>query len=116
MNHNVIGEYTPKTKTIKREYFQQGWIYKNKNAYELADNQVCYIPELTDSTYTKKDFIAIAKGNERLAEVIFDTCDWQHPESLLEDWFTLGIIWECCGTYHFDDEPCSCGKRIEEVA
>ena len=31
------------------------------------------------------DFLDIAKGNEELAETLFDLVDWQHPETLYNE-------------------------------
>ena len=68
-----------------------------------ASDEIIYIPDLSlnqvyrqvdtkqdaelviDECYTGKDFVEICGGNEELAERIFWHCDWQHPESALEE-------------------------------
>ena len=43
----------------------------------------------------------ILAGDEELAETVFEELDWQHPESLLEDWKANGEIAWCphCAVY-----------------
>lgn len=68
--------------------------YKNKDAFENQEG-VCYVPENPDEDergYTYDDFLNIARGNEKLAEVIFDLCDWQHPETVFEDMKVEGEV------------------------
>lgn len=71
---------------VDREYFQQGYIFKDDDAFENRPDDVCYVPELSDTLYTKRDFVNIAYGNEDLAKDLFETVDWQSPESLLTEW------------------------------
>jgi len=92
---------------IEKEFFQQGYIYKNFEAFCEKTNEVCYIPELDDAEfytegvgYTYQDFVNLAKEHfeelgvngipEILAEVLFEFCDWQHPETLLDEWDNMG--------------------------
>jgi len=63
----------------------QGKIYMNFSAFENQTSEVCYIPELSDVQYTYSDFLKIAKGNKKLAEIIFEMVDWQHPEALFDE-------------------------------
>jgi hypothetical protein len=42
--------------------------------------------------YTDKDFVRIAKGNKKLAKIIFDLCEWQHPETVFEELLREGEI------------------------
>lgn len=80
----VIGCYCPETKDFERGYFRQGFIFKSYPAYE-KDNEVCYIPELSDYLYTRQDFLDIANGNQKLADYLFENVDWQCPETLLDE-------------------------------
>ena len=80
----IIGHFDPKAKYFKREYFRQGYIYKNYPAYK-ENNKVCYIPELSGYLYTRQDFLDIAKGNQKLADYLFESVDWQSPETLLDE-------------------------------
>ena len=65
---------------------------KELNLFLSKSKEVCYIPEAEDSEYTWFDFVHIAKGNEELARIIFDLCDWQHPETVFEELFMEGEI------------------------
>lgn len=70
--------------------------YKNKTAYFSSMTEVCYSPEGSDKTYSKNDFINLAseyiqennlKDQYRvsdLAEIIFDLCSWEHPETVID--------------------------------
>lgn len=83
-----IGKYIPasplRDAVIERQWFRQGHIFKDEDAYRNHEDQVCYVPELTDATYTRKDILAIAYGNPVLADALFEELDWQHPESEAE--------------------------------
>ena len=99
--HETVGEYYPadeengKEQIIKREAYGQGFIYKNWiNFYENKD-EVCYIPELTDQTYTATEILNLCAGDAVFAKDLFEHLDWQHAESLLEDWCVNGEIVEC---------------------
>lgn len=41
------GEYV-----IHREFYRQGMIFKDEEAYKFHKDQPCYSPELSDSVYT----------------------------------------------------------------
>lgn len=83
----------------EKTWFGQGMIYKNWEAYDSSLDMVCYIPELSDATYTRQDFIDFCRGNEELAKELFLSVDWQHPETLIEDWKVNEEVRECeqCG-------------------
>ena len=70
---------------LEREYFRQGYIYKNPNAYHNDKSAVCYVPELSDSAYTGQDFLDMCNGQPEIADQVFDAVDWQHPESYLDE-------------------------------
>lgn len=46
-----------------------------------------YVPENSDDgyEYTLDDVIEIAKGNIDLAKLIIDNCEWQYPETVLDE-------------------------------
>lgn len=57
----------------------------------LKDNEafqkqagICYKPNLTKELYTYSDFLKLSRYNNELAELIFDICVWQHPETILD--------------------------------
>lgn len=71
--------------TIEREHYGQGDIFKDWDAYYGDDPKApCYVPELSDTIYAREDFLEIAGGDAELAEYLFLTCDWQHPETELD--------------------------------
>ena len=104
---------------IEREYFQQGWIFKDWGAFRSSMDAPCYVPELDDTVYTKKDFLALCNNQEEIAEELFMQLDWQSPSTLFNEWEDMGEIGACekCGKLLlvFGLERCSyCGKDIAE--
>ncbi|MCD8398117.1 MAG: hypothetical protein LUD12_13220, partial [Lachnospiraceae bacterium] len=76
---------------------------------------VCYIPENHCILYHHKDFSNIARGNEELAEKLYDYVDWQLPEVALDEWLIEGEVKECRVCHHyihgFDENTCPhCGS------
>lgn len=76
-------------------YIGQGYGYKKDIDWEqVSPEEVIYIPEYgyrngticEDSIYTKKDFIDITGGDNKLAQELFEDVDWQHPETLYDEW------------------------------
>lgn len=96
------GEYI-----IHREFYRQGMIFKDEEAYKFHKDQPCCSPELSDSVYTGNDFLELCNCQQDLADELFEGVDWQHPESLKEDWFVNG---ECCGG-RYDYPVCSHGRN-----
>lgn len=47
---------------LERECFGQGWIFKDWEAFRNRENAPCYVPELHDTAYTKKDFVVLCGG------------------------------------------------------
>lgn len=111
----TIGKIT--NNLIEREFYGQGFIYKNFDNFYNKSKDICYIPELSTNdneiatldntvTYNYFDFLELAKGfletnikskawclrnhttAEDIAKDLFESLDWQHPESLLCDWET----------------------------
>lgn len=121
----LIGSYSPERgnepEIIDRDYYRQGWIFKDEDAFQNRPDDVCYIPELSDEKYTRNDILKILAGDEELAETMFEELDWQNPESLLEDWKANSeIAWcpHCAGyvqTYDEEIEKCPvCGTELED--
>jgi hypothetical protein len=118
-----IGSYTEATAeapaVIEREYFRQGFIFKDEEAFLNHYDVPCYVPELSDEAYTKQDFINICGGRDDFAEICFDVVDWQHPESWVEEQFINGEWDKCpsCGWWfsrYGAMEPCEkCGGPLE---
>ena len=94
-------------------YCNDGVVYKDDKAFETG-NGVCYIPEfgfenadknpfefdakeriateIEDNPYvaiqgyTRQDFIELCDGNVGLAKELYESVDWQHPETLWDEW------------------------------
>ena len=122
----AVGEYIPAVGTdqepvIKRGFYGQGMIFKNDEAFYDTENpeRACYIPELSDSIYTRNDFLQMCNNQSDIAEELYKSVDWQHPETLLDEWELYGEIsvcdnckklFFCCGI----DKCPHCGKKYEE--
>lgn len=119
-----VGKYIPADKNngqevIEKEYYREGNIFKDAYAFLNNPEEVCYIPELSDAKYTRNDFLRICNGQVSFAEELFDQVDWQHPETVYEDFFINGEWGQChyCNMLYHDNydsvEECPhCGKRI----
>lgn len=44
-----------------------------------------YVPEHSDAPVSKWQFIRLMSGDEAAARNLFDTCEWQHPETLIDE-------------------------------
>lgn len=119
-----VGNFTPATAereaVIDRAYYGQGWIFKDEETFLRHPERVCYVPELSDNAYTRQDFLAMCNGQENLAEECFYAVDWQHPETWVEEQFTMDE-WrhcpQCDRIYQMEGEPrpCpACGNRPDE--
>lgn len=104
MTDEVIGTYIPGKDgaghIIRRDWSGQGWIYKNPAAFYHMPSEVCYIPELSDCIYTADDFIKLSLGQRELAEEMFLSVGWEHPETWLDEQFRMGELAVCpaCGS------------------
>ena len=70
--------------------------------------------------YTAESFLDMCNGQKEMADELFEACDWQHPESLKEDWINNEEWKECeeCGKIFACDDlkiVCPhCGRVYEE--
>lgn len=80
---------------INREWFRQGYVFKSWTNYLNDPDAPCYAPETSDSVYTAKDFLDMCDGQQELADELFESVDWQHPESQMEDWM-VADEWRVC--------------------
>ena len=80
---------------LQREFFGQGWIFKDWGAFKNRPDAPCYVPELSDTVYTAEDFLRVCNGQKEFAEQLFSGVDWQHPESLMEEWMRNNEWVEC---------------------
>ena len=94
MQFLMVGERHVDPKTTKwvyeKEFYRQGFIYKDEHAFLFGLNEVCYIAEddypNEEKHYTRKDIVRICGGDVDLAMQIFYLLDWQHPETLMDEY------------------------------
>lgn len=65
--------------------FKDGYIYDN------FPDKVCYIPENWDFDedgpgITANDILEMCDGDKLKADIVFDMCEWEHPNTILVDW------------------------------
>lgn len=78
---------------VEKEYFGQGYIFKDEEAYYHHKDEPCYVPEhagengYVESAYTGQDFLDMCGGDQDRADDLFHSVDWQFPETLMEDYF-----------------------------
>lgn len=94
---------------VYRETAGQGEFYKNFQAFESKSRKVCYVPELSNESYRYRDFFLLAKNkfeelgvtgdNHKLAAILFEMVDWQHPETLLDELYNSGEFEDYPDTY-----------------
>ena len=84
-----IGRYTApqdeRPAVIQREFYGQGYIFKDETAFLSHPDQVCYVPELSDTAYTRNDLLALCDGQEKLAQRCFDCLNWQSPTTWVDE-------------------------------
>lgn len=110
---DTIGRKLPDG-SYEKEFFQQGYIFKSFANFQRKKG-VCYIPELSDKKYTYEDFLYLCGGNNVLAEYVFETVDWQHPESFIDgDFADIGVLpCEVCA-YLYDTQEHEHCPRCEQ--
>lgn len=106
---------------LERGPSAQGFIFKDEDAFHERPSDPCYVPELTDTVYTREDILRICNNQEEVAERVFREIDWQHPESYLDELFADEEIYKCrrCGKifdiYGDQNPQCPfCGELREE--
>ena len=110
-----VGTYVPETEeneaVIQREYYRQGWIFKDEAAFLFHADQVCYVPELSDEGYTRQGFMDLCNGQEDFAAECFRAVDWQCPETWVDEQYRedeWGYCPECEKIYDMAGEVCAC--------
>ena len=110
-----VGTYVPETEekeaVIQREYYRQGWIFKDEAAFLFHADQVCYVPELSDGGYTRQDFMALCNAQEDFAAECFRAVDWQCPETWVDEQYRedeWGYCPVCEMIYDMAGEVCAC--------
>ena len=84
---------------LEKQFYGQGTIFKSWDAYKNRPSDPCYVPELSDTVYTAESFLQIRNDQKDFADELFNSVDWQHPETLMEDWMRNNEWLECpkCG-------------------
>lgn len=106
---------------LERDMSAQGMIFKDEDAFRERPTDPCYVPELTDTIYTREDILHICNNQEEVAERVFREIDWQHPEVYLDELFHDEEVYKCehCGKifdiYDGQNPRCPfCGELREE--
>ena len=117
----IIGEI--KDGFVFKDWSGEGYIYKNEDAFNSGKG-VCYVPEEGEvgrvalesaSLFYYEDFLKLAGGNKEIAQHIFYTVTWEHPESYAASLPDIDIIMcERCG-YVFDLETESKCPRCNQL-
>lgn len=55
---------------LQREFFSQGWVFKDWEAFKNRSDAPCYVPELDDAVYTRNDFMALCNNHIRTSRLI----------------------------------------------
>ena len=75
--------------TFEKDWYRQGWIFKDEEAFLKRIDDVCYIAESSypfhERHYTHRDILNICGGNEDLTKEIFYLLDWQHPSTAFDE-------------------------------
>ncbi len=102
---------------IYREFYGQGMIFKDEEAFSRGETEgscddVCYIPELSDTLYSYNDFLEMCKGEKDIARWVFDCVDWQHPETYIDEMEAEGELDVCkqCGRMFLSYGKRSCPR------
>lgn len=109
-----VGSYTPPDENgegekIAREFYRGGMIFKDEDAFYNRPDDACYIPELSDTVYTRNSILEKCNGQIDLAEEVFEVVDFQHVSSLLEACKKCGKLFII-----YDAEKCPyCGAEYE---
>ena len=80
------------SEVVKTAYDQEAKTpgFKNRFNYENHPDLVCYLPENWDEFedgkgWTGNDFLLLCGGNAEKAARVFDGCEWQSPETVLDE-------------------------------
>lgn len=52
----------------------------------LKDSAWVYLPEHSETIYTKGRFVELCKGDEKQAYLLFTSCEWQTPETIIDEY------------------------------
>lgn len=80
---------------VGRSWSGLGWVYKNPETFYHAPSELCYVPEDLDGAYTANDFLELSQGQPEIAEEMFQSVEWEHPETWLDEQFRMGDLAIC---------------------
>lgn len=58
---------------------------KSMVSEDLTNNPYIFYEDGEGCAYTRKDFLAITDGNEEIAKDLFDSVDWESPETIYDE-------------------------------
>lgn len=113
-----VGTYIPATDmteaTIERDYYRQGWIFKDEEAFLNYLDKVCYVAEYSEESeggYTRQDFLNMCNNQEKFASECFYAVDWQSPGTWIDEQYRSDE-WEycprCAKIYDMAGKRCAC--------
>lgn len=111
-----VGKYVQphngKPEIIEREWYEQGYFFKDEDAFLNYEDKVCYISEFDDTKYTRKDILKVCDNQYELAKQCFYGLSWESPCTWILDAIYSGIWCECkeCNHYFYieDEENMIC--------
>ena len=59
-----------------------GYIFKDEAAFLSHPDQVCYVPELSDTAYTRNDLLALCDGQEKLGAMLLRLPELAEPDNV----------------------------------
>ena len=77
-----------------------GMAFKSWRRFYLgALDEICYVPDGSDSGYSRQSFLDLCDGDNDLAERLFEAVTREHPESWIDQAITSGewIVCDGCG-------------------
>ena len=81
------------TVTYTKDWYRQGFVYKDEEAFLFSEDDICYIAEddypEEEIRYTRKDIMRICENNWNTARIVFYLLDWQHPSSVYDEYIEL---------------------------
>lgn len=105
---------------IDREWYGQGYIFKDEEAFLTTPDAPCYAPELSEKVYTYLDILRICNRQDEIAKTCFYEIDWQHPETWLDEAIRndeFAMCPKCKKLYPMYGERCACpvcGTDLDE--
>lgn len=78
---------------------------RDNDAFYKDYHSICYVPENAESNkdqYSRSRLLALVHGDESLCTQLFETLEWQFPETLIDENVRDGLWGKCeaCGRYH----------------